>query len=243
MGTKPNFEREKIMEKNFYNVGNIYGVHISWDEWESREYWQMCLEDLDNVGGVLISNERYGGVSGSEDVFKDWQDCAEDIERLELDIEDLKDELTDTRNDQDEIGRLTDELIGRVEDLKDERVNFGRFKRFKGYHYDLLVDMERYTEYTGNHAPKDEDFQNLLKEYSAAALGEVETIRVVEIDKCPNWVEEIADLDFEDCEELGGLKMTTASENIFEVRLIQFLMEQGLEVGKRHKLVLVKVDQ
>lgn len=228
------------MEKNFYNVGNIYGIYTAWNEWDSQIHWEMCVEDLENIGGVLISNERYGGVVGADDVFKDWQDCMEDIERLELEIEDLKCELTDTKNDQDEIGRLTDELIGRVEELKDGRDNFGRFKRYEGYHYDLLVDMERYTECTGNNAPKDEDLQNLLREYTAVALGEVETIRVVEIDKCPNWVEEIENLDFEDCENLGGFKMTTGYENLFEGRLVQFLMGQGLNVSKRHKLA--KVD-
>lgn len=229
------------MEENFYNVGNIYGIHISWNEWDSRDYWDMCVEDLENMGAALISNSYYGGVVGADDVFKEWQNCAEDIDRVELEIEDLKSELTDTRNDQDEIGRLTDELIGRVEELKDGRDNFGRFKRYEGYHYDLLVDMVHYVEFTGNHAPKDEDFKNLLKEYSAAGQGEVETIRVVEIDKCPNWVEEIANLDSVECEDLGGFEMTTSYENIFESELVQFLMDQGLEVAKRHKLT--KVDQ
>ncbi|ATW58715.1 hypothetical protein SEA_ZION_89 [Corynebacterium phage Zion] len=229
------------MEKNFYNVGNIYGVYTAWDEWDSQTHWDTCVEDLKNIGAVLISNERYGGVVGADDVFKDWQDCMEDIDRLELEIEDLKCELTDTRNDQNEIGRLTDELIGRVEELENGRVNFGRFNLIEGYHYNLLVDMVHYVEFTGNHTPKDEDFKNMLKEYSAAALGEVETIQVVEIDKCPNWVEEIADLDFEDCENFGGFEMTTSDENLFESNLIQFLMDQGLPLGKRHKLT--KVDK
>lgn len=229
------------MEENFYNIGNIYGVYTAWDEWESQIYWDMCVEDLKNIGAVLISNERYGGASGAEDVFKDWQDCTEDMERIETEIEDLKCELTDTRNDQNEIGRLTDELIGRVEELENGRVNFGRFNLIEGYHYNLLVDMVHYVEFTGNHTPKDEDFKNMLKEYSAAALGEVETIRVVEIDKCPNWVEEIADLGPVECEDLGGFEMTTGYENLFEGNLVQFLMDQGLPLGKRHKLT--KVDQ
>ena len=224
------------MEKSFYNVGNIYGVYTAWNEWDSMDYWDVCLEDLTNIGCVLISNERNGGVAGADDVFKDWQDCMEDIERLETEIEDLKCELTDT----DEIERLTEELIGRVEELQNGRDNFGRFKRYEDYHYDLLVDMDRYVEYTGNHAPKDEDLQNLLEEYSVAALGELETIRVVEIDKCPNWVEEIEYLDSEACDNLGGFKMTTGYENLFEGRLVQFLMNQGLNVSKRHKLT--KVD-
>ncbi|ATW58547.1 hypothetical protein SEA_DARWIN_94 [Corynebacterium phage Darwin] len=227
------------MEEKFYNIGNIYGVYTAWDEWDSQIHWDTCVEDLKNIGAVLISNERYGGVSGAEDVFKDWQDCMEDIDRLELEIEDLKCELTDTRNDQNEIGRLTDELIWRVEELENGRVNFGRFNLIEGYHYNLLVDMVHYVEFTGNRAPKDEEFHNLLKEYSAAALGEVETVRVVEIDKCPNWVEEIADLDPVECEDLGGFEMTTSYENLFEGSLIQFLMDQGLNVSKRHKLTKV----
>lgn len=229
------------MEENFYNIGNIYGVHIAWNEWDSQIHWEMCVEDLKNIGAVLISNAHYGGESGAEEVFKDWQDCAEDMERLELEIECLKSELTDTRNDKNEIDRIVAELIGRVEELKDGRDNFGRFRLIEGHHYNLLVDMARYTEYTGNHAPKDEDFENLLKEYSAAALGEVETVRVVEIDKCPNWVEEIADLGSEDCENFGGFEMTTSYENLFESNLAQFLMDQGLPLGRRHKVN--KVDQ
>lgn len=229
------------MEKNYYNVGDIYGVFTEWDEWDSRDYWDMCVEDLQNIGGVLMSNERYGGVVGADDVFKDWQDCAEDIDRIELEIEDLKSELTDTTNDQDEIGRLTDELIELVEAHKDGRANFGRFKRFKGYHYDLLVDMVRYTEFTGNHDPKDEHFQELLNDYSAAGQGELETIRVVEIDKCPNWIEEIENFDSMECDDLGGFKVTTGYENIFESKIVSFLMDQGMQLSKRHKLT--KVDQ
>lgn len=224
------------MEKNYYNVGDIYGVYTAWDEWDSRTHWDMCVEDLDNIGAVLISNERYGGFVGCEDTRKDWEDCAEDIDRIELEIEDLKCELTDTTNDPEDISLLTDELIELVEEHKDRREYFKRFKRIKGYHYDLLIDLVRHAEYTGNHDPKGEHFEELLEEYSASGQGELETIRVVEIDQCPNWVEEIADLDFEECESLGGFKMTTSYEKIWHAEIVSFLMDQGMKLSKRHKI-------
>ena len=224
------------MEKNYYNVGNIYGVYTAWDEWDSRDHWDMCVEDLENIGAVLISNERYGGMVGCDETRNDWEDCAEDIDRIELEIEDLKCELTDTNNDQEDISLLTDELIERVEDLRDRREYFKRFKRIGGYHYDLLIDLVRYAEFTGNHDPKDENLRELLEEYSASGQGELETIRVVEIDQCPNWIEEIADLDFEECESLGGFKMTTSYEKIFHSQIRSFLMDQGLSLSKRHKI-------
>lgn len=224
------------MEKNYYNVGNIYGVYTAWDEWDSRIHWEMTLEDLENIGGVLLSNDRHGGAVGSDEVFKDWQDCAEDIDRLETEIDDLKSELTDPTHDKDEIGRITDELIGRVEEHKDGRIYFGRFKRIGGYHYDLLIDMVRYSEFTGNHDPDEDHLRALLEEYSASGQGELETIRVVEIDQCPNWMEEIAGLDFEDCESLGGFKVTTIDKNLFESQIRSFLMDQGMELSKRHRI-------
>ena len=224
------------MEKNYYNVGNIYGVYTAWDEWDSRDHWDMCVEDLENIGAVMISNERYGGMVGCDDTRNDWEDCAEDIDRIETEIDDLKSELTDTNNDQEDISRLTDELIERVEDLRDRREYFKRFKRIGGYHYDLLIDLVRYAEFTGNHDPKDEHLRELLEEYSASGQGELETIRVVEIDQCPNWIEEIADLDFEECESLGGFKITTNYEKIFHSRIVPFLMDQGMKLSKRHKI-------
>ncbi|ATW58498.1 hypothetical protein SEA_C3PO_90 [Corynebacterium phage C3PO] len=223
------------MEKNFYNVGNIYGVYTAWDEWDSQTHWDTCVEDLKNMGAVLISNERYGGEVGAEDVFKDWQDCMEDIDRSELEIEDLKSELTDPTND---IQLLADELVGRVEELQNGRDNFGRFKLIEGYNYNLLIDMDRYVECTGKRAT-DEELQEMLREYTASALGELETVKVVEIDKCPDWLEEIEYLAGVECEERGGFGMTTNYENIFEGRLVQFLMDQGLPLGKRHKLTKV----
>lgn len=229
------------MEKNYYNIGNIYGVYTEWDQGDSQIHWEMCVEDLQNIGGVLISNERYGGAVGADDVFKDWQNCLEDLERLETEIDDLKSELTDTTNDQEDIEILADELIGRVEERADGRVYFGRFKRIKGYHYDLLIDMVRYTEFTGNHDPKDEQLQELLKEYSAAGQGELETIRVVEIDQCPNWIEEIEHFDFMECDDLGGFKMTTGYENIFKGNIVSFLMDQGMKLSKRHKIEEVSI--
>lgn len=224
------------MEKNYYNVGSIYGVYTAWDEWDSRDHWDMCVEDLENIGAVMISNERYGGMVGCDDTRKDWEDCTEDIDRIETEIDDLKSELTDTNNDQEDISLLTDELIERVEEHKDRREYFKRFKRIEGYHYDLLIDLVRYAELTGNHDPKDEHLRELLEEYSASGQGELETIRVVEIDQCPNWVEEIADLDFEECESLGGFKITTNYENIFKSKIVSFLMDQGLSLSKRHKI-------
>lgn len=229
------------MEKKYYNVGNIYGVYTEWDEWDSRDHWEMCVEDLQNIGGVLISNERYGGAMGADDVFKDWQDRIEDLERLETEIDDLKCELTDTTNDQEDMEILADELIGRVEERADGRVYFGRFKRIKGYHYDLLIDMVRYTEFTGNHDPKDEHLEELLEEYSASGQGELETIRVVEIDQCPNWIEEIAGLDSIECEDLGGFKMTVGYEKIFNSQIVSFLMGQGMKLSKRHKIEEVNI--
>lgn len=229
------------MEKNCYNVGNIYGVYTAWDEWDSREHWETCFEDLQNIGGVLISNERYGGAVGADNVFKDWKDCAEDIDRIEIEIEDLKSVLTDTTNDQEDIQIITDELIERVEEHKDRREDFKRFKRFKGYHYDLLIDLARYAEFTGHHDPKDEDLQGLLEEYSAAGQGELETIRVVEIDKCSNWIEEIADLDSIECDDLGGFKMTTGYENICHNEIVSFLMDQGMQLSKRHRIEEVEM--
>ena len=224
------------MEKNYYNVGNIYGVYTAWDEWDSRIHWDMCVEDLENIGAALVSNELYGGIVGCEDTRKDWEDCTEDIDRIETEIDDLKSELTDTNNDQEDISLLTDELIELVEEHKDRREYFRRFKRIKGYHYDLLIDLVRYAEFTGNHDPKDERLKELLEEYSASGQGELETIRVVEIDQCPNWIEEIADLDFEECESLGGFKITTNYEKISHSQIRSFLMDQGLSLSKRHKI-------
>lgn len=224
------------MEKNYYNVGNIYGVCTEWDEWDSRIHWDMCVEDLENIGAVLISNERYGGMVGCDDTRKDWEDCAEDIDRIETEIESYKEYMTDPDLSSESISELVEALIELVEDHKDRREYFKRFKRIKGYHYDLLIDLVRYTELTGNHDPKDEHFNELLEEYSASGQGELETIRVVEIDQCPNWVEEIADLDFEECENLGGFKITTSYENIFKSKIVSFLMDQGLSLSKRHKI-------
>jgi len=224
------------VEKNYYNVGNIYGVYTAWDEWDSRDHWDMCVEDLNNIGAVLISNEHHGGMVGCDETRKDWEDCAEDIDRIELEIEDLKCELTDTNNDQEDISRLTDELIERVEEHKDRREYFKRFKRIEGYHYDLLIDLVRYAELTGNHDPKDEHLKELLEEYSASGQGELETIRVVEIEQCPDWKEHIADLDSMVCEELGGFKMTTGYENVFKNKIVSFLMDQGMKLSKRHKI-------
>lgn len=228
------------MEKNYYNVGNIYGVYTAWNEWDSQDHWGMTVEDLQNLGGVLLSNERSGGAVGADDVFKDWQDCAEDIDRLETEIDDLKSELTNTNNDQEDIEILVDELIERVEDHKDRREYLKRFKRIGGYHYDLLVDMVRYTEFAGT-APTDEHLKEWLKECSASGQGELETIRVVEIDKCPNWIEMIADLDFEECEIFGGFKMTTGYENIWKNEIVSFLIDQGLALSKRHRIEQVQV--
>ena len=224
------------MENNYYNVGNIYGVYTAWDEWDSRIHWDMCLEDLGNIGGVLISNERYGGMVGCDDTRKDWEDCAEDIDRIETEIESYKEYMTDPDLSPESISELIEALIELVEDHKDRREYFKRFKRIKGYHYDLLIDLVRYTELTGNHDPKDEHFNELLEEYSASGQGELETIRVVEIEQCPNWLEEIADLDFEECENLGGFKITTSYENIFKSKIVSFLMDQGLSLSKRHKI-------
>lgn len=223
------------MEKNFYNVGNIYGVLTEWDEWEAQMHWDMCVADLENIGAVLISNERYGGHSGSDDVLKEWQDSAEDIERVELEIEDLKCELTQTNNDPEDITRLADELIERVEEHKDRRESFKRFKRIEGYRYDLLIDLDRYAEFTGTE-PTDDHLRALLEDYTASAEGELETIRVVEIEKCPSWIEEIADLDWEECEDLGGFKMTVNYEKIWPSEIRSFLMDQGLPLGRRHRI-------
>ena len=224
------------MEKNYYNVGNIYGVCTAWDEWDSRIHWDMCVEDLENIGAVLISNERYGGFVGCEDTRKDWEDCAEDIDRIETEIESYKEYMTDPDLSPESISELIEALIELVEDYKDRREYFKRFKRIKGYHYDLLIDLVRYAEFTGNHDPKDERLKELLEEYSASGQGELETIRVVEIDQCPNWIEEIADLDFEECESLGGFKITTNYEKISHSQIRSFLMDQGLSLSKRHKI-------
>lgn len=224
------------MENNYYNVGNIYGVYTAWDEWDSRDHWDMCLEDLGNIGGVLISNERYGGMVGCDDTRKDWEDCAEDIDRIETEIESYKEYMTDPDLSPESISELIEALIELVEDYKDRREYFKRFKRIKGYHYDLLIDLVRYAELTGNHDPKDEHLRELLEEYSASGQGELETIRVVEIEQCPNWVEEIADLSYVECEDLGGFKITTSYENIFKSKIVSFLMDQGLSLSKRHKI-------
>lgn len=229
------------MEKNYYNVGNIYGVCTEWDEWDSRIHWDMCVEDLENIGAVLISNERYGGMVGCDDTRKDWEDCAEDIDRIETEIESYKEYMTDPDLSPESISELIEALIELVEDHKDRREYFKRFKRIKGYHYDLLIDLVRYAELTGNHDPKDEHLRELLEEYSASGQGELETIRVVEIEQCPNWVEEIADLDFEECESLGGFKITTSYENIFKSKIVSFLMDQGLSLSKRHKIEEVNI--
>lgn len=224
------------MENNYYNVGNIYGVYTAWDEWDSRIHWDMCVEDLENIGAVLISNERYGGFVGCDDTRKDWEDCAEDIDRIETEIESYKEYMTDPDLSPESISELVEALIELVEDYKDRREYFKRFKRIKDYHYDLLIDLVRYAECTGNHDPKDDHLRELLEEYSASGQGELETIRVVEIDQCPNWMEEIADLDFEECESLGGFKITTNYEKIFHSQIRSFLMDQGLSLSKRHKI-------
>ena len=223
------------MEKNFYNIGNIYGVLTEWDEWDSRLHWEMTLQDLEQIGAVLISNSRYGGHSGSDEVLKDWQDSTEDIERVELEIEDLKCELTQTNNDPEDITRLADELIERVEEHKDRREDFKRFKRIEGYRYDLLVDLEQFQKFTGG-VPTDSQLRELLEDYTASAEGELETIRVVEIDQCPDWIEKIADLDWEECEDLGGFKLTVSNDRIWPSEIRSFLMDQGLPLGKRHKI-------
>lgn len=228
------------MEKNYYNVGNIYGVYTAWDEWDARDHWDMTLEDLTQIGGVLISNARGGGAVGCDDTLKDWQYGAEDIERVELEIEDLKCELTDTNNDQDDIIRLADELIERVEEHKDRREKFKRFKRIEGYRYDLLVDIEQYQNFTGA-IPTDEQLRGLLEDYTASAEGELETIRVVEIDQCPDWLEKIADLDCLECEDLGGFKLTVDYAKTWPSEIRSFLMDQGLPLGKRHKIEAVSI--
>lgn len=211
-----------------YIVSGKYAVHTEFNEDLSYLEYHAAVEDLENIGAVVIPHERGCSTNGDLQVLKFYEGIKEDLDLAQWDLE-------NSEKDSDEWIEARDAVEGFKKDLED-------YLTLEWNNYTIIVDKSAYKQYCGNSVDED-TAKNLLEWYVAFANNECVHIAIIPLngEGLENWEDRITSLDYCEMDEMGGTVLPVPEVCLLEREVIKILNENGYHVGESAKFLEVCV--
>ena len=209
-----------------YIVSGKYGVHVEFNEDLSYLEYRAAVEDLENIGAVVIPHERGCVTNGDLQVLKIYEGTIDDLNLAQWDLENSE--------------KGSEEWIEASEAVENFQKELKDYLTLEWNNYTMIVDKSVYKNYCGS-LPDEETAKGLLNWYVAFANNECVHIAIIPLngDGLENWEHRIADLDFDYLDSVGGSLIPVPEICLLDREVIKILNENGYHVKDNAKLLEV----
>ena len=209
-----------------YIVSGKYAVHVEFDADLSELEYLHAVEDLEQIGAVVIPQERGCITNGDLQVLKIYEGTIDDLDIAQWDLE-------NSEKGSEEWIEASEAVEGFKNDLKD-------YLTLEWNHHTMIIDKSVYKKYCGS-LPDEETAKALLDWYVAFANNDCVHMAIVPLsgEGLDNWEYRITSLDYCELEDMGGTLIPLPEICLLDKEVIKILNENGYHVGDSAKFIEV----
>lgn len=209
-----------------YIVSGKYAVHVEFDPCLSELEYLNAVEDLENIGAVVIPHERGRTTNGDLQVEKDYQTILDSLDCSQWDLENSE--------------KDSEEWIEAQEAVEDFKEQLENYLTLEWNHYTIIIDKSAYKKYCGS-MPDEDTAQKLLDWYIAFANNECVHLAIVPLsgEGLEDWEDRITNLDYCELDAMGGTMIPIPEICLLDHEVIKILNENGYHVGESAKFLEV----
>lgn len=209
-----------------YIVSGKYAVHTEFNADLSFLEYRAAVEDLENIGAVVIPHDSRLVTDGDLQVLKIYEGTIDDLNLAQWDLE-------NSEKDSEEWIEASEAVEGFKNDLKD-------YLTLEWNYHTIIIDKSVYKKYCGS-AVDQETARALLDWYVAFANNECVHIAIIPLsgEGLEEWEDRIADLDYDYLDSVEGDLIPVPDACLFDYEVIKILNENGYHVGDSAKFVEV----
>lgn len=209
-----------------YIVSGKYAVHTEFHEDLSFLEYRAAVEDLENIGAVVIPHERGCVTNGDLQVLKIYEGTIDDLNLAQWDLE-------NSEKDSEEWIEASEAMENFQKELKD-------YLTLERNNYTMIVDKSVYKKYCGS-LPDEETTKKLLDWYVAFANNECVHMAIIPLsgEGLENWEDRITDLDYCELDEMGGTLIPVPEICLLDREVIKILNDNGYHVKDNAKFLEV----
>ena len=209
-----------------YIVSGKYAVHTEFHEDLSFLEYRAAVEDLENIGAVVIPHERGCVTNGDLQVLKIYEGTIDDLNLAQWDLE-------NSEKDSEEWIEASEAVENFQKELKD-------YLTLEWNNYTMIVDKSVYKKCCGS-LPDEETAKDLLNWYVAFANNECVHIAIIPLsgEGLEDWEDRITDLDYCELDEMGGTLISVPEICLLDREVIEILNDNGYHVKDNAKFLEV----
>ena len=209
-----------------YIVSGKYGVHVEFNAHLSELEYRAAVEDLENIGAVVIPHERGCVTNGDLQVLKIYEGTIDDLNLAQWDLE-------NSEKDSEEWIEASEAVGNFQKELKD-------YLTLEWNNYTMIVDKSVYKKYCGS-LPDEETAKSLLDWYVSFANNECVHMAIIPLngDGLENWEYRITNLDYDYLDSVGGDLIPVPEICLLDREVIKILNDNGYHVKDNAKLLEV----
>lgn len=209
-----------------YLVSGKYAVHTEFNEDLSHLEYLSAVEDLENIGAVVIPHDNGSITNGNLQVLEVYQRIDDALDYSQWDLENSEKE--------------SEEWIEASESVENFKNELEEFLTLEGDRYTLIIDRSVYKKYCGSD-PDLEVAKDLLDWYIAFANNECLHIAIIPLsgDDLGDWEDRITDLDLCYLHSIGGDLIPVPEIGLLDHEVIKILNENGYHVKDNAKFIEV----
>lgn len=209
-----------------YIVSGKYAVHVEFNAHLSELEYLHAVEDLENIGAVVIPHDSRYITNGDLQVLKIYEGTIEDLDIAQWDLE-------NSEKGSEEWIEASEAVEGFKNDLKD-------YLTLEWNHHTMIIDRSVYKKYCGS-LPDEETAKKLLDWYVAFANNECVHMAIIPLsgEGLENWEYRITNLDYDYLDSVGGDLIPVPEICLLEREVIKILNDNGYHVGDSAKFMEV----
>lgn len=211
-----------------YMVSGKYAVHVEFNEHLSYLEYLNAVEDLENIGAVVIPHERGRVTNGDLQVLKFYEGTIDDLDIAQWDLE-------NSEKDSDEWIAASEAVEGFKKELED-------YLTLEWDHHTIIIDRSVYKKYCGS-SVDEKTAKSLLDWYIAFANNECVHMAIIPLrgEGLENWEDRITSLDYCEIDEMGGTLIPIPEHCLMDYEAIKILNENGYHVKDNARLLEVAI--
>ena len=209
-----------------YIISGKYAVHVEFNAHLSELEYRAAVEDLENIGAVVIPDDSDRITDGNLQVLKDHQRMQDALDIAQWDLE-------NSEKDSEEWIEASEAVENFQKELKD-------YLTLEWNNYTMIIDRSVYKNYCGN-SVDEETAKDLLNWYVAFANNECVHIAIIPLsgEGLENWEYRITNLDYCELDEMGGTLIPVPEICLLDREVIKILNDNGYHVKDNAKFLEV----
>jgi len=207
-------------------VSGKHAVHVEFNADLAYLEYLHAVEDLENVGAVVIPHDSGYITNGDPQVEKDYRAIEDSLNLAQWDLENSEKDSSDWIEARDA-----------VEAFKAELKEYLTLDN--GDHF-VIVDREKYKKHCGSY-PDLESVERLIDWYRAFAANECVQIAIIPLsgEDLEDWESRITNLDYDYLESVGGALIPVPEICLLDREVIKILNDNGYHVKDNAKFLEV----